>query len=141
ASALFAGLTGDSFRGLQIDDDGSGPILNGVRPDGRLVGVGGMSNGSHDQLYLALRLASLESWLQAHEPIPLVDYGILLNCDDIRARAALRALAELSRQTQILFFTHHSHLVELAETSLPEEVLFVHELPAGTVASPSAGSR
>jgi uncharacterized protein YhaN len=110
--------------------------LKGVRPDGRLVAVGGMSNGSHDQLYLALRLASLESWLRAHEPIPFVVDDILLNFDDVRALAALQALAELSRQTQVLFFTHHHHLVELATANLPEEVLFVHELPFG--AAPEA---
>ena len=85
AGRLFAGLTGGSFVGFQIDDDGAGAVLKGVRPDRRLVGVGGMSNGSHDQLYLALRLASLESWLRAHEPIPFVVDDILLNFDDQRA--------------------------------------------------------
>ena len=138
AGRLFAGLTDGSFAGLQIDDDGAGAVLKGVRPDGRLVGVEGMSNGSHDQLYLALRLASLESWLQAHEPIPFVVDDILLNFDDQRALAALRALAELSQHTQVLFFTHHRHLVELAEANLPAGVLFVHELPVGTAAEPAA---
>ena len=89
-------------------------MLKGVRPDGRLVGVEGMSDGSHDQLYLALRLASLESWLQSHEPIPFVVDDILLNFDDRRATAALAALAELSRRTQVLFFTHHRHIIDLA---------------------------
>ena len=89
AGVLFAGLTGGSFARLQIDDDGDGrSVLKGVRPDGRLVGVEGMSDGSHDQLYLALRLASLESWLQSHEPIPFVVDDILLNFDDRRATAA-----------------------------------------------------
>ncbi len=129
-SALFATLTGGSFAGLQIDDDGDGhSVLKGVRPDGRLVGVEGMSDGSHDQLYLALRLASLESWLQSHEPVPFVVDDILLNFDDRRATAALGALAELSRRTQVLFFTHHSHIVDLARARLPDDVLFTHELP------------
>jgi uncharacterized protein YhaN len=136
AGGLFADLTAGSFAGLQIDDDGDGPVLKGVRTDGRLVAVGGMSNGSHDQLYLALRLASLESWLRAHEPIPFIVDDILLNFDDVRALAALQALAELSRQTQVLFFTHHRHLVELATANLPEDVLFVHELPFGVATEP-----
>jgi uncharacterized protein YhaN len=140
AGGLFAGLTGGSFAGLQIDDEGDGPVLKGVRPDGRLVAVGGMSNGSHDQLYLALRLASLESWLQTHEPIPFVVDDILLNFDDLRALAALQALAALSRQTQVLFFTHHRHLVELALANLPQDVLFVHELPAGAVTERAGAS-
>ncbi|MFI5454470.1 MAG: AAA family ATPase [Isosphaerales bacterium] len=130
AGGLFAALTAGSFAQLQIDDDGNGrSVLKGVRPDGRLVGVEGMSDGSHDQLYLALRLASLESWLQSHEPIPFVVDDILLNFDDIRATAALGALAELSRRTQVLFFTHHRHIIDLARTHLPRDVVFTHELP------------
>ena len=39
---------------------------------------------------------------------------ILIRFDDDRARAALRVLAELSRHTQVLFFTHHARLVDLA---------------------------
>lgn len=129
ASELFRTLTDGSFIRLQIEDEDGRALLKGARPEGRLVGVEGMSDGSHDQLYLALRLASLEAWLQAHEAIPFVVDDILLNFDDGRALAALRALAELSRRTQVLFFTHHAHLVELARTELPPDVLFLHELP------------
>lgn len=130
ASTLFAALTGGSFAKLQIDDNGDGhSVLQGVRPDGRLVGIEGMSDGSHDQLYLALRLASLESWLDTHESVPFVVDDILLNFDDERAAAALRELAELSRRTQVLFFTHHRHIIELAQTYLPNDLVFVHDLP------------
>jgi uncharacterized protein YhaN len=136
ASLLFAALTGDSFVRLQIDDEGDGrSILKGIRPDGRLVGIDGMSDGSHDQLYLALRLASLESWLQSHEPVPFVVDDILLNFDNVRATAALAALADLSRRTQVLFFTHHRHIVDLACAHLPPEVVYVHELPGSRDAS------
>ncbi len=128
ASLLFRDLTGGAFRALQIDDDGAGAVLKGVRPDGRPVPVAGMSDGSHDQLYLALRLASLGAWIDAHEPIPFVVDDILLNFDDVRALAALRALADLSARTQVLFFTHHRHLVEMARDNLAEEVVFLHEL-------------
>ncbi len=130
AGVLFTGLTGSSFARLQIDDDNNGrSVLKGVRPDGRLVDVAAMSDGSHDQLYLALRLASLESWLLSHEPVPFVVDDILLNFDDQRATAALKALSELSRRTQVLFFTHHRHIVDLACAHLPREDVFVHELP------------
>ena len=132
AGELFAVLTGGSFTRLQIDDDGDGHlVVKGVRPGGRLVGVEGMSDGTHDQLYLALRLASLESWLESHEAVPFIVDDILLNFDDDRSIAALAALAELSRKTQVLFFTHHHHLVELARTRLPRELVFTHELIHG----------
>ena len=92
ASTLFAALTGSSFVRLQIDDDDGRSVLKGVRPDGRLVGTDGMSDGSHDQLYLALRLASLESWLDTHESVPFVVDDILLNFDDeLRSGSLARA--------------------------------------------------
>jgi uncharacterized protein YhaN len=131
AGQLFAALTAGSFAGLRIDSDEEGEtVLLGVRPGGReTIGVEGMSDGCCDQLYLALRLASLEAWLETHESIPFIVDDILLNCDNERAVAALHALAELSRRTQVIFFTHHAHLVELAEQHLDEGTRFVHRLP------------
>jgi uncharacterized protein YhaN len=131
ASELFRELTLGSFAGLRIEDDADGqPALLGVRPDGPVtVPVGGMSEGSRDQLYLALRLATLEAWLAHHEPMPFIVDDILVNFDDQRACAALKALAALSARTQLLLFTHHAHLVELARKTVPGDVLFVQELP------------
>ncbi len=94
-----------------------------------------MSEGTADQLYLALRLASLSVHLDDpdHEPAPLVADDILINFDDGRALAALAALADLSRRTQVLFFTHHDHLAEIARAHLPADLVFVHRLiPVGT---------
>jgi uncharacterized protein YhaN len=130
AGTLFASLTAGSFSGLKADlDDKGEPVLLGIRADGTTtLKVDGMSEGTADQLYLALRLASLQTYLDDHEPMPLVVDDILVNFDNARALAALQALAELSRRTQILFFTHHDHLVDLARATLPEDVLFVHHL-------------
>ena len=56
-----------------------------MRPGGtETVGIAGLSEGSADQLYLALRLASLETYLESHEPIPLVVDDILIQFDDDR---------------------------------------------------------
>ena len=130
AGGLFAAMTAGSFAGLRADVDDKGqPVLLGIRADGAtLLKVDGMSEGTADQLYLALRLASLQTYLDDHEPIPLVVDDILVNFDNARALAALKALAELSERTQVLFFTHHDHLVDLARSALGEEVLFVHHL-------------
>ena len=130
AGDLFASLTAGSFAGLRADVDDKGqPVLLGVRADRTtLLKVEGMSEGTADQLYLALRLASLQAYLDDHEPMPLVVDDILVNFDNARALAALEALAGLSKRTQVLFFTHHEHLVDLARSSLPGNVLFVHLL-------------
>jgi uncharacterized protein YhaN len=51
--------------------------------------------------------------------LPLIVDDILVLFDDDRATAALRVLAEFSARTQVIFFTHHARIVELAETGLP----------------------
>ena len=132
ASHLFAGLTLGSFAGLRSDFDEKGQaVLVGVRPEnGMTVPVNGMSDGTCDQLYLALRLALLETYLQGREPIPLVIDDILIMFDDDRAKAALEALANLSKKTQVIFFTHHEHLARLAQQTIGHDPLFLHTLTA-----------
>ena len=132
AGALFRALTAGSFAGLRDDlDDAGKPRLQGLRADGKtLLDVEAMSEGTADQLYLALRLASLGAYLDDHEPMPLVVDDILVNFDDARATAALRALAELAGRTQVLFFTHHDHLVDLARAALDPTSIVVHSLGA-----------
>jgi len=127
ASHYFAETTGGAFERLQPDYNAKGePVLRGVRSgQGDLVPIEGMSDGTCDQLYLSLRLASLENWLERHEPIPVIVDDILLNFDDERASAALKALQDLSAKTQVLFFTHHQHLVDLAQQCLSPEKLNV----------------
>ena len=116
-NVLFSRLTLGRFEGVRAEVDEQGtPRLVGVRPGtGEIVPVSGMSDGTADQLYLALRLASLEAYLETSEPMPFVVDDILIKFDDDRARAALEILADLSRKTQVIFFTHHRHLVDLAQ--------------------------
>ena len=130
AGALFKALTAGSFAGLRDDlDDAGKPRLQGIRADGStLLDVQAMSEGTADQLYLALRLASLGAYLDDHEPMPLIVDDILVNFDDVRAAAALRALADLAGRTQVLFFTHHDHLVDLACAAIDPARLVVHRL-------------
>lgn len=130
ASSIFAGLTLGSFSGLNIDFNEKGDaILVGVRAANKeTVHVAGMSEGTADQLYLALRLASLEAYMERNQPIPFTVDDLLVNFDDERALATLQELSQLSIRTQILFFTHHKHLVELAKAHLDPNTLFVHDL-------------
>ena len=114
ASGYFRKLTRDAFVGLRSDFDESGQeVLVGVRPGGAPLRVEAMSEGTRDQLYLALRLGTLEHWFERHEPIPFVIDDVLLAFDDGRASAALATLVDLSKRTQVLLFTHHEHLVSL----------------------------
>ena len=130
ASELFAELTCGSFSGLKTDyDDNDQPVIVGARANSdALLGVEAMSDGTQDQLYLALRLAYLEKLIGREEPMPFVVDDILVNFDDERARATLQVLGDLSRRTQVVLFTHHSHLVDIARSALSTDELFVHDL-------------
>ena len=129
AGGLFAKLTLGSYAGLRDELDDSGkPILLGVRPDDKEVAINGMSDGSRDQLYLALRLATLEQHLSKSEPLPFVVDDILIGFDDKRTRVCLKVLAELASSTQVLLFTHHKRLIELAAPIDAKAGIFIHEI-------------
>ena len=113
ASEHFSALTLDSFDGLMTDfNEKDEPVLAGIRSGGERVYVEGMSSGTRDQLYLALRLASLEKYMESAEPMPFIVDDVLVDFDDDRSQAALNALAELAKKTQVILFTHHSQIVE-----------------------------
>ena len=129
ASELFASVTQGRFAGLAPDyDAGDTPVLVGLRPGSGKVSVQGMSDGTQDQLYLALRGASLEKFGGEGEPLPLLVDDALVNFDDIRAKAALNIMAELAKRTQVIFLTHHSHLVELAKDAVDAGILHLQSL-------------
>jgi uncharacterized protein YhaN len=128
---VFRRITRGAFAGLgaQFNADDV-PVLVGLRPDQSSVPISGMSDGSRDQLYLALRLAALDRYLEAHEPMPLILDDLLITFDDDRAIAILPDLAALARRTQIFLFTHHDHLVELCRRTLGENEFHLHRLAA-----------
>ena len=131
ASRYFCELTLGALVGLRTDlDDAGRPVLVGVTAGGSFKGVEAMSSGTRDQLYLALRLATIEWRLQSHPPMPFIADDLLINFDDDRSRATLGSLARLAEQNQVILFTHHREIVRQAgEMGLPEMV-FVHELEA-----------
>jgi len=87
-----------------------------------------MSDGTLDQLYLSLRLATLEKYLETKEPMPFIVDDILIRFDDDRARATLEVLADLSKKTQVLFFTHHARLAEMAKELGTDRQMSLHEM-------------
>lgn len=122
AADLFRRLTLDAFAGLDTGfDDRDQPILLAVRSDGAKVEVAGLSEGTRDQLFLALRLAAVDLHLAAGHRLPFIVDDLLIHFDDERSTAALAVLAELATRTQVLFFTHNRHMVELARNRLPTD--------------------
>jgi hypothetical protein len=83
---------------------------------------GELSEGTADQVYLALRLAGIDQ-LQRERcaagltPLPVVLDDVLMAFDDQRAQAALRVMAELAERWQIVVLTHHEHLAEVVSSA------------------------
>lgn len=124
ASEYFAQLTCGEHIRLIADGDGTTVALSSRRAGAaaQKVPVDGMSDGTRDQLYLALRLAAVDLHLKNNVALPFVADDLFVNFDDTRARAALRAMTLLGKRTQTLYFTHHRHLVDLAREAVGSSV-------------------
>jgi len=123
ASTLFHRITGGEFERLLSDDTNTQPVLLAQRKDGSRITVDAMSEGTRDQLYLALRLAALRTQRTAGVDLPVILDDVLMTSDDSRARLVLQALAEFSTETQVIVFTHHEHLLDLARSVIPATTL------------------
>jgi uncharacterized protein YhaN len=126
ASTIFNRLTMDSFGRLIVDSEGETPRLSGIRPSGEQVDVAGMSEGSRDQLYLALRLAALEIQVEQGLNMPLIADDLFINFDDRRTEAGMQVLGDLSLKMQVVFLTHHDHLASLGKKLLGDHLNVIY---------------
>ncbi|MEQ1528820.1 MAG: AAA family ATPase [Methylococcales bacterium] len=122
AGAIFSTLTSGSFSKLIVDFEREPMVLEGLRSDGKLVGISGMSDGTRDQLYLALRLAALEMHLDHAMPLPFIADDLFINYDDVRSKAGFEALKALSEQAQVIFLSHHDHLIPTVQEVFGKQV-------------------
>lgn len=118
ASAIFSRLTLGRYAELLVDLESEKARLAGLTADQSVVPVEGMSQGTVDQLFLSLRLAAVEEAVENGARLPFLADDLFINYDDARSVAGFQVLAELARKTQVLFFTHHEHLVGLARQAL-----------------------
>ncbi len=131
AGRLFGELTGGRYVRLEQDEGEKGePVIVAVRADGSTCPADMLSEGTTDQLFLALRLASIALDGAASEPVPFIADDLLVNFDDTRAAAALRLLSGFGGTTQVILFTHHGHLLDLLEPGSAS----VHRLPGEAAA-------
>ena len=123
AGELFRMLTRNSFERLEVRFDERDTMhLTGVRPDGEVVAVSGLSTGTEDQLFLALRIAAVEDYLARAVALPFVADDLFINFDPDRSAAGFEVLGQLAERTQVLFYTHHPHLVDVARETLGTDV-------------------
>jgi uncharacterized protein YhaN len=128
ASTYFSLITGGLYERLATDETSEKPVLCALRAGGVPIKIEEMSEGTADQLYLALRLAALDVRRASHPQMPLVLDDALITSDDERAANILMALARFAAGGQVMIFTHHRHLLDVARAALGERAFISHYL-------------
>ena len=103
AGAYFSLLTGGQYDTVSLTRD----LAVAVRETGSTAEqpLATVSQGTADQLYLALRLAVTDLLLPKADAAPLVLDDALLTFDDHRLELALGCLSNLARERQVILFT------------------------------------
>ncbi|MEV5829154.1 AAA family ATPase [Spirillospora sp. NPDC052242] len=127
ASALFEQLSLGRYSGLELSDE-ERPSVRARTSGGHPRTPGELSEGTRDQLYLALRLATLERHADAGNTLPIAVDDIFMTFDEARTDAALHVLDGMADRFQVIVFTHHEHVVHNAEKTLPAGRCHVHRL-------------
>jgi len=112
-------LTAGRVTGLTVQDRAGVP---GLRVEGDGLDAGGtqeLSDGTADQVYLALRLAGIRqlqqrSLLAGHGTLPVLLDDVLVSHDDTRTALALEVLAGEARDQQIVLLAHHRAVADAA---------------------------
>ena len=119
-------MTQNRYQSLGVDYDADKMILKTTRDNqhDKLIECNstdgaGLSEGTADQLWLSLRLAGIEARVNqmreiGQDPMPIILDDVLVSFDDNRAKAAMEILMELGEKTQVIMFTHHAHLLDIA---------------------------
>lgn len=103
AAEIFSDITAGRYHKVLLSRDFSLSAEAVNDPAGRSVQL--LSQGTADQLYLAVRLAICDMVLPAEKAVPLILDEALLSFDDNRLYAALDYLVKESQKRQVLLFS------------------------------------
>jgi uncharacterized protein YhaN len=130
ASESFALISRGAYSELVTQPSNESELLIANGSDGSSKIASELSKGTRFQLYLALRVAGYHEFARAHTPAPFFADDIMETFDDFRAEEAFRLLAGMAATGQVVYFTHHRHLCEIAR--MVEPAVIVHDLQLGT---------
>ena len=130
ASESFSLISRGAYTGLTTQPSTDTELLMAKGADGSTKVASELSKGTRFQLYLALRVAGYHEFARAHVPAPFLADDIMETFDDFRAEEAFRLLAGMAMIGQVVYFTHHRHLCEIAKSVEPAVV--IHDLQSGT---------
>ncbi|QCI64232.1 ATP-binding protein [Phreatobacter stygius] len=129
ASEAFRTISRGAYTGLATQPEKDGEILLGVGADGSSKIASDMSKGTRFQLYLALRVAGYHEFARLRPAVPFVADDIMETFDDFRAEEAFRVFSDMAEVGQVIYLTHHRHLLDIAQRVCPG--VRVHELGPG----------
>ncbi len=116
AGKVFSAMTLGRYTDVRIPLDAE---ISVVTADGNLKPAADLSQGTAEQLYLALRVGLISSLGQLGQNLPVLMDDIAVNYDPERLVAASAAIAELSRVRQTILFTCHAATAEVMLGSVP----------------------
>lgn len=110
AEALFVAWTDGEYSGFdRLSESGLDAVVRA--DDGKRVPVSGLSRGTGEQLYLAMRVALVEHLATQQESLPLVMDDVLVNFDPDRAPRVARSIEEISSTRQVIYLTCHNEVL------------------------------
>ncbi len=113
----FSGLTSQRYSDVRTGDNLK--IMLDNPETETLVPVSMLSDGTIDQIYLALRVAISETVLQNHECMPFIMDEPFAQYDDERTFNALKYIGNISKKQQVIIFTCKKREVELINSEFP----------------------
>ncbi len=117
ASELFERITEGRYVRVNVPSDGGDFEVfdadSGRWPSSRL------STGTAQQLYLAMRIALIETLEGVGEGLPVLMDDVLVNFDPARKRGAAEAIVHLAARRQVVLFTCHPETAALMDEVAP----------------------
>jgi len=120
ASEAFSKITRGRYPRLVTVTADERETLVAERDDKTTLSADKLSTGTRAQLYLALRIAGHAEYAKSQTPLPFIADDILEAFDNHRAKETLTLLSSMAESGQVIYLTHHEHLVDMARTIAPD---------------------
>lgn len=104
-------ITGGKYDSVNVSTDFNIAVRN---DDSSTTEWHNLSSGTVDQAYFSLRFAVADMLSDKNNSMPIMIDDAFIQYDDIRTKQGLDFLDEQSQNSQIIFFTCHSHLIDMA---------------------------
>jgi uncharacterized protein YhaN len=116
AGRVFSEMTLGRYTGVRIPLDAEISVISAA---GDLKPATELSQGTAEQLYLALRVGLISSLGELGRHLPVLMDDIAVNYDPERLVAAAAAVAELALARQVVLFTCHDTTAQVMTAAVP----------------------